>query len=494
MLKLLAFDYGASSGRAIIGFYDGSKMELNEVHRFSNDPIMVNGSLYWNVLGLFHEMKRGMQKCVKNGNRDISGIGVDTWGVDFGLLDANGDLLGNPYHYRDLRTEGMIELAASRMPKDEIYKTTGIAFLKFNTLYQLLSMKEGNSPILEKAKTMLFMPDLLNYFLTGVKSTEYTIASTSQMLSAQTRSWANDMLSRIGISCDILTGIVTPGVLIGDVREDVAGESGVGRVPVIAVAEHDTGSAVVSVPAGTGRYAYISSGTWSLMGVESDVPVINDDTYRLNYTNEGGAADTIRLLKNIMGLWICQECKRHWDKTDEVLGFDTLELLAGESEPFKCFIDPDDDMFYSPGRMPGKVAEYCMKTGQYVPRTKGEIMRCIMESLALKYREAVEGLEKIVGYDLPVIHVVGGGSKNTMLNRFTANSTGKRVIAGPVEATATGNLAMQLLALGEVSDISEARTIVRNSFPMQEYMPSEREEWDEAYGRYLNKVRGHIML
>ena len=484
MLKLLAFDYGASSGRAMLGSFNGEVLKLDEMHRFSNDPVMVNGSFYWDILRLFHEMKQGIVKCVKNGDKDIAGIGIDTWGVDFGLLDQNGNLLGNPYHYRDGRTDGMLEKAFEVVPKEEIYNQTGIQFLKFNTLYQLLSMKLGNSPLLEKASSMLFVPDLLNYFLTGVKASEFTIASTSQMINPVEGNWAMDLLGKLGLPTEILAEIIDTGTMLGSLKKDISEELNIGRVPVIAVAEHDTGSAVVSVPAVGERYAYLSSGTWSLLGVESQAPVINSTTYALNYTNEGGINRTTRLLKNIMGLWIYQECKRYWDKTGQALSFDELEEGAAQARPFAALIDPDNDIFYSPGDMPNKVMEFCRSTGQAVPESKGAIVRCIMESLALKYRMAIEGLEQIVGYQLPVLHIVGGGCKNTMLCQFTANSIGRPVIAGPIEATAIGNLSSQLIALGEVADLQQARLLVKRSFPTAEYYPSDKEVWDDAYEKF----------
>lgn len=488
MTKLLAFDYGASSGRAILGTYNGKTLDLKEVHRFLSDPVMLNGSFHWDILRLFHEMKQGILNVMKSGEKDISGIGVDTWGVDFGLLGPKGELLGNPYHYRDGRTEGMIEIASQWVPKKEIYEQTGIAFQKFNTLYQLLAMKTENSPLLEKASTLLFIPDLLNYFLTGEKVTEYTIASTSQMYNPVAGDWAGSLLSKLGIPQNILTPVVPSGTLVGRVSPSIASELNASGIPVIAVAGHDTGSAVVSVPATTEKYAYLSSGTWSLMGVELPSPIINEKTFRLNYTNEGGINGTTRLLKNIMGLWIYQECKRAWDKSGEALTFDQLEDQASKASPFTSLIDPDHDSFYSPGNMPQKVMEYCKNTAQPIPETKGGIVRCIMESLALKYRMTLEGLEEIVGYKLPVVHIVGGGSKNIMLNQFTANATGKPVIAGPVEATAIGNLVCQLIALKEVSSLSQGRLLVKNSFPVLEYEPQEESRWNEAYERFLKLV------
>lgn len=488
MLKLLAYDYGASSGRGILGRYDGDKLMLDEVHRFGNDPVMIGGSLYWDILRLYYEMKQGIMKCVKNGDGDFASIGIDTWGVDFGLLGAKGQLLGIPFHYRDIRNEGMIEAAGKIIPKEEIYRTTGIQFQKFNTLYQLLSMALDNSPILEKAETMLFTPDLLNYFLTGVKASEFTIASTSQMYDPAKKDWARAMLSRMNIPDKILTEIIPTCSVVGNVLKPVCDELNIKPVPVIAVAEHDTGSAVVSVPAVEGRYAYLSSGTWSLFGVELTAPVINSETYNLNYTNEGGINGTTRLLKNIMGLWIYQECKREWDKAGEAVSHEELIHMAAQSEPFAALIDPDDDSFYSPGNMCEKIRSYCRNTMQRPPESKGAIVRCIMESLALKYKMALISLEQIIGYEIPVLHVVGGGSMNAMLNQFTANAIGKPVITGPVEATAVGNIGAQLIALGEVADIHQFRALVKKSFPTGEYEPADKEAWDWAYDLFITII------
>ena len=485
MLNMLAFDYGASSGRAIAGIYDGRTLKLEELHRFANEPVMVHGSLNWDILRLFHEMKQGVLKSSKSGYRAIASIGIDTWGVDFGLLDASGKLLGNPYHYRDAATEGIFEKAFGIVPSNEVYGETGIQFMEFNTLFQLLAMKLNHLSVLEKAETMLFTPDLLRYFLTGEKSTEYTIASTSQMLDASKGSWALDLIKRFGIPTHILTQIVDAGTIAGKLSEGVASELGVGRIPVVAVAEHDTASAVVSVPATREKYAYLSSGTWSLLGVESPSPVINEDTFKLNYTNEGGFGRQTRLLKNIMGLWIYQECKREWDKSDQPMSFDELEAGAAGAEPFVSLINPDDISFMRPGNMTSKIQDYCIRTGQKPPETKPQVVRCILESLALKYRMAVNGLEEILGYGLPVLHIVGGGCKNTVLSQFTANALGRPVIAGPVEATSTGNLVAQLIALGEVGSLKEGRELVKRSFPLVEYMPSDTAQWDEAYGKFV---------
>ncbi len=482
-MKILAFDYGASSGRAILGEYDGSKLTLSEIHRFSSDPVMMNGTFTWDFPRLFFELKRGILKAYNAGHRDIAGIGIDTWGVDFGLISKSGELLGNPVHYRDTRTDGMIELACTRSSEKEIYDTTGIAFQKFNTLYQLLSMAENKSVILENADTLLFVPDLFNYYLTGKKYCEYTITSTSQLYDPVKGDWAADLIKKVipGFDTSILPEVIPAGTRIGDLSDDICEELGIDPVPVIAVAEHDTGSAVVSVPFYDKKSAYLSSGTWSLLGLELDKPVINDKMRELNYTNEGGINNNVRLLKNIMGLWINQECKRHWEKMGETVSFDELDAGALAAKPFACIIDVDDQRFFEPNNMPEKIQSYCSETGQFVPKTKGEIVRCVMESLALKYRQAIEGLEEIVGYRIPALHIVGGGCKNTILSQFTANAIGRPVYAGPIEATAIGNLAAQLISLGAIGSLEEAREVVRRSFPIEEYVPEGKSDWDEAY-------------
>ncbi len=486
-MKLLAFDYGASSGRAILGEFDGSKLSLSELHRFASDPVMMNGTFTWDFPRLFFELKKGILKAYNAGHKEIASLGIDTWGVDFGLLSKQGELLGNPVHYRDTRTDGMIELACRRSSEKEIYDTTGIAFQKFNTLYQLLAMAENKSVILENADTLLFIPDLFNYYLTGEKFCEYTITSTSQLYDPVKGGWARDLIRKVipGFDTGILPEVIPAGTKIGTLSASICEELGTSAIPVIAVAEHDTGSAVVSVPFYDKKSAYLSSGTWSLLGLELDRPIINDKMRALNYTNEGGINNNVRLLKNIMGLWINQECKRHWEKMGETVSFDELDGGAMAAKPFACIIDVDDQRFFEPNNMPVKIQEYCAETGQYVPQTKGEIVRCIMESLALKYRQAIEGLEEIAGYKIPALHIVGGGCKNKILSRFTANAINRPVYAGPIEATAIGNLAAQLLSLGEIGSLSQAREVIRNSFPIEEYVPDAPAEWDAAYETLL---------
>jgi rhamnulokinase len=480
-LKMLAFDFGASSGRAILGQFDGEKLTTEEIHRFSNDPVEVRGSLYWDTLRLFHEIKHGILKCMNSGHKDIASIAIDTWGVDFGLLDENGNLLGNPFHYRDIRTDGMMEEVFKIMPKDEVYLKTGIQFMKLNTIFQLFAMRYHCSPLFKLTKTLLFTPDLFNYFLTGVKTTEYSIASTSQLLDAEKGNWSEDLLNRLGLPGDIFTEIVPSGTVVGKLLPEIAKELGAGEVSVIATAAHDTASAVAAVPAIDEDYVYISCGTWSLMGVESDTPIINEKSYAHTFTNEGGVSGKIRFLKNIMGLWLIQESKRQWEREGDQSTFADLETAAWEAKPFVSFIDPDDDSFITPGDMPNKIRNYCQKTNQPVPETKGEVIRCIAQSLALKYRLTVENLEGILGKKLPVVHMVGGGIKDKMLCQFTANATARQVIAGPVEATAIGNLMVQAMALGAVRDLREIRQVVKNSFPAVEYIPQATAAWDEAY-------------
>ena len=488
-VKMLAFDFGASSGRAILGIYEDGKLTIEEIHRFSNDPVEINGSLYWDVLRLFYEVKQGILKCVQKGHRDISSIGVDTWGVDFGLLDEQGNLLGNPYHYRDKRTTGMMDKIFEVIPREELYSKTGLEFMWFNTILQIFSMKYHNSPLLQQAKSFLLMPDLFNYFLTGVKAAEYSIASTTQLLDAHAGSWSGDILNKLGIPGELFADIVKSGTIIGRLTPDISQELGVPQVNVIATAGHDTQAAIASVPAQEENFVYISCGTWSLMGVESDRPVINEKSSALEVTNEGGVGGKITLLKNIMGLWLVQECKRQWEKEGDHVSFAELEELAGRAEAFVSFVDPGHASFISPGNMPERIREYCRKTNQPVPEGKGEIVRCIAQSLAMKYRDTVESLEELLGKPLSVIHMVGGGIKDRMLCQFTANATGRNVIAGPVEATSIGNLMVQALALGEVKDLQEIRRVVKASFPTADYVPQNVDAWDSVYLRFKEIIK-----
>ena len=488
--KFLAFDFGASSGRAMLAKFDGNKIELEEKHRFSNDPVNINGSLYWDVLRLFYEIKQGILNCVHTGDGDIDSIGIDTWGVDYGLLDKNDKLLSNPYHYRDTRTDGMYEKAFGIVPKEEIFKETGIAFNWFNTLYQLLSSKLSDDVSLKEAKTMLFMPDLFNFFLTGKKRTEYTVASTSQMFDSQKYDWAREMLDKFGINPDLLPEMVYPGEIIGTIKPELAEELGIKEVPVVAVASHDTGSAVASVPVTDNKdFVYISSGTWSLMGVELDKPNVSDEALKYNFTNEGGVNKSIRFLKNIMGLWLIQESRRQWQREGTLLSFDELEREAREATPFRSLIDPDYSAFETPGNMPERIRKYCEMTNQPVPETTGAVIRTIAESLAFKYRQVVEGMEEVTGKKYSVINIVGGGIKDKMICQFTANATNRVVNAGPVEATSIGNVIVQGIALGAIKDLNEGRKAVQNSFDIAEYTPEDPDAWNEAYKKWQDIIK-----
>ncbi len=485
-VKVLAFDFGASSGRAMLASYENGTIKLTEMHRFSNDPVKVGNTLYWDVLRLFYEIKQGILKTVNAGHTDIASVGIDTWGVDFALFDDQGEMLGNPVHYRDARTEHMIERAGEILGREKISSLTGIQTIFFNTVYQLLSLVKSGSPALKAADKLLFMPDVFNYFLTGEMTSEYTIASTSALLDASKRTWSDEIISGLSIPDKIFCDVVLPGTVVGHISDDICEELACPKIPVIAVASHDTASAVVSVPAKEtdGSFAYLSCGTWSLMGVELDEPVITEKSARYNFTNEGGFGSKIRFIKNIMGLWIIQECRRYWQSKSMDMSFDEMENAAWAATPFQSFIDPDDLLFATPGNMPGKIRSYCEKTGQIVPHEVGEYILCAAQSLALKYRWAVEALEDTLDKKIDVINMIGGGIKDSMLCQFTANATGRTVIAGPVEATAIGNAAVQLISLGAVEGLSDARQVVRNSFPMKVYQPRDNVTWDFAYDEF----------
>ena len=485
--RVLAFDFGASSGRAIIGCFDGEKITLEEVHRFSNDPVSVGGTVYWDVLRLFHEIKQGIIKARMAGGFDS--IGIDTWGVDFGLIDSEGKLMENPIHYRDARTVGLVDEAFKTMPREKIYGITGIQFMELNTLFQLISLKKNRPWMLERADKMLFMPDLFAYMLTGKMCAEYSIASTSQIIDLQTGSWSKELLDAFGIKEDIFAPIVKPGTVLGNLTSEICEECGVDPVPVISVCGHDTQSAITSVPCEDGNFAFLSSGTWSLFGTELEKPIVNETSLNINITNEGGFDGTVGFLKNIIGLWLIQESRRQWQRQGEDYSYADLEKLALAAEPFKCFIDPDAPEFVPHGNIPKRVQEFCEKTGQYVPQTVGEIMRCIYESLAMKYKLTFEKLCECTERDYPVIHVIGGGTKDTLLCQLTANSCNRTVKAGPIEATVMGNVAVQLMSGKSVSGISEARKIVAASSELKVYEPAEVDKWEEAYKDFIKIVK-----
>lgn len=484
--RVLAFDFGASSGRAIIGCFDGDKITLEEVHRFSNDPVSVGGTVYWDVLRLFYEIKQGIIKAKIAGGFDS--IGIDTWGVDFGLIDSEGKLMENPVHYRDARTVGLVDEAFKTMPKEKLYGITGIQFMELNTLFQLISLKKYRPWMLERADKMLFMPDLFGYMLTGKMCAEYSIASTSQLIDLDKRTWSKEILDAFGIKESVFAPLVQPGTVLGELSKEVCEECGVDPVPVISVCGHDTQSAITSVPCEDGDFAFLSSGTWSLFGTELDKPIVNETSMNINITNEGGFDGSTGFLKNIIGLWLIQESRRQWKREGKEYSYADLEKLALAAEPFKCFIDPDAPEFVPHGNIPERVREFCRKTGQYVPETVGEIMRCIYESLAMKYRLTFEKLRECTERDYPVIHVIGGGTKDGLLCQMTANSCDRTVKAGPIEATVMGNVVVQLMSDGSVKNIGQARKIVADSSELKTFEPKDTDEWAGAYEDFLKVV------
>ena len=479
--KVLAFDFGASSGRAMIGEYDGKLINVTEIHRFSNDTVTVGGRMYWDVMRLLFEVKTAINKAVKA--EKIDAIGIDTWGVDFGMLNREGELISNPNHDRDERTVGMPEEVFQVISPEELYQATGTQTMRINTLYQLYYLAKYRPEMLKVTDRILFMPDLFAYFLTGAKRAEETIASTSNFLDPYTRSWNKALLEKLGIPGDILPALIKPGESYGMLCEEFCREFDCDPIPVIAVCTHDTASAVASAPA-EGDFVYISCGTWSLFGTELTAPLITPESEKIQYTNEGGYEGTTRFLKNIMGLWLIQESRRQWMREGATVSYADLENEALAAEPFRCFIDCDAPEFETAGDLPNRVRDFCRATGQYVPETRGEVMRCIYQSLAMKYRLNFEALCGVSGKRFGQINMLGGGIKDTLLCRMTAASTGVRVVAGPVEATVMGNIAVQLIALGEIRDWKEAREVIKASTPLKVYEPTETEAWSKAYEEY----------
>ena len=490
----LALDLGAESGRGLLGRFDGAHLTLEEVHRFPNGPVRMLDTLHWDTPRLFEEIKAALRKAASGGAR-LEGIGLDTWGVDFGLVGRGDVLLGNPVHYRDTRTEGMVEAACELVPRERIYEITGLQFLVINTAYQLLALARAGSPLLDAAETLLMMPDLFGWLLTGRRAGEFTDATTTQLIDARSGTWSDELCDGLGLPRGILPDLIAPGSVLGPLRKDLAAEVGMtAETSVIVPATHDTGSAVAAVPAagkGPGDppdWCYLSSGTWSLMGVELARPIITEATYRYNFTNEGGVDGTSRLLKNIMGLWLVQECRRTWARSGREYSYEDLIPQAENAPAFRSLVDPDHPSFFAPGDMPDRIAAYCRETGQPVPDGEGAFVRCALESLALKYRWVVDRLEEITGTPIGTIHIVGGGARNALLNQFTADATGRSVQAGPVEATAIGNLLMQARARGRIGSLGQLREVVARSFPVTTYEPSDQAAWRDAVGRFETLV------
>jgi rhamnulokinase len=469
----LAVDLGASSGRTIVGTFEDGKLSLKEMNRFWNGPTEVRGTLLWDFVHLFRNIQEGIALAKKEFGDGLVSMGIDTWGVDFGLFDSDGRLLRNPVNYRDSRTEGMFEKVFEKVPKEEVFKQTGIQFMEINTLYQLMSLSLEDSFQYRNATKMLFSPDLLAYWLTGNMVAERSIASTSQFYNPVTKDWAYDLLEQLGIRTDLFAKLVDPGTVIGDTE----------GLPVVAVGSHDTASAFAAVPVAEGEQsAFLSSGTWSLLGTELPEAVINDDTLAANFTNEVGVCNTVRFLKNLSGLWILQELRRNWNTQECDYSWAAMEHMALEASPFEFFIDPSDTVFLTPGDMPGRIQDYCERTGQGRPETHAQILRAAYEGLALLYADTYEALEKLSGRTLDTLRIVGGGCKDTLLDQMAANATGRKVVTGPTEATATGNLIMQMFAMGDIKSLAEGREVIRNSFAEESgvYEPQNSEEWKNA--------------
>jgi rhamnulokinase len=486
----LAVDLGAESGRTIVGTLDEGQLSLVETHRFPNCPVRIPEGLHWDVFRLWSDIKTGMTISATKFNRQLNSIGLDSWGVDFALLDKNGALLGNPFHYRDTRTDAMMDEAFKRVPRAEIFALTGTQFMQINTLYQLLAMAKGKSPLLEIAGFFVTVPDLFNFWLSGNITNEFTIATTTQCFNPLTRDWATGMLEAFGIPSRLFYPVTQPCTIIGTLLPEVTEETGAGALSVITPACHDTGSAVVAIPAQNQDFAWVSSGTWSIMGAEVSQPALGEKALAYNITNEGGVFGTWRLSKNIMGLWLVQECQRTWRDRGEDLSYEEITRLAAQAQPFLAVIDPDADLFFHPGNMPEKIRRFCADCNQSVPETKGEIVRVALESLALKYRLVLAQLEELCGKRLDPIHIIGGGSKNRLLNQFTADCTGRDVYAGPIEATAIGNVLIQAIALGQINSLAAARTVVRNSFDVESFPLGSSARWDEAFSKLVAMTEG----
>lgn len=483
----VACDLGAESGRVILGHFDGKCIKLEEIHRFKTGPTEKDGTLYWNVTQFFDEIKKGLALCGKNKKLQIESIGVDTWGVDFGLVDKDGNLLENPIHYRDKRTDGMMEKVFEKVPKKEVFELTGVQFMQINTLFQVYSIVLNRQELLKNIDRLLLMPALFNFFLTGEKVNEFSIATTTQFYDPRKDNWAEPLLQKLGIPVKIMGPIVKPGAVIGKLLPAVAKEVGLDQIPVVAIGTHDTASAVAAVPSVGDDWAFLSSGTWSLIGCEVKKPIINDRVLKYNLTNEGGVNNTIRVLKNVMGLWIVQECRRKWEDEGEKLSYQEITELAEKAEPFRYFVDVNNSMFLKPGDMPEKVQKWCQENKQKIPEDKGSIIRSVLESLAFEYREVTDKLEEVQNKKINVIHIVGGGTQNKLLCQFTANATKRKVVAGPVEATASGNILMQCISQGEIDSLAKAREIVRNSFEVVTYEPQQKDKWEKAYSQRVNR-------
>lgn len=479
----IAFDLGAESGRVISGRFDGERLALEEIHRFPTGPVRIGNSLFWDVMRFWSEIRTGLAMAACLENASLASLGVDTWGVDFALLDAQDGLIGNPYHYRDSRTNGMLQVAFRKISKNKLYEQTGNQFLELNTLFQLLSMVEAGSPAIQSARTFLMVPDLFNFWLCGRKVNEFTNTTTTQCYNPRKAGWAVDVLDLFGIQSGMFGEVVQPSTQLAPLHSWVANGARCRAVPVVAVASHDTASAIAAIPAEGQDWIFISSGTWSLMGVVLEQPRINSEALAYDFTNEGGLNGNYSYLKNITGLWLLQECRRQWEHAGRKLSYDDLTQLADRAPALESLIDPSDPRFIASGDMIPRIQAFCAETGQSIPQTQGEIVRCILQSIAMEYCWVAAKLQDQFNRRFPLIHIIGGGSRNSLLNQFTANATGCKVVAGPVEATALGNILSQALALGDIASFREGWDLVRKSFQLTVYEAKDRSQWDESYQR-----------
>ncbi|MDR0711978.1 MAG: rhamnulokinase [Prevotellaceae bacterium] len=475
----LAFDLGATSGRSIVGTLENGKLQMQELTRFPNGPVQDGKHFCWDIAALFASIKDGLSACV-DAKITPTSVGIDTWGVDFGLYDAQGKLLNPPYAYRDPHTNGMPEEFFKRVPRREVYDATGIQVMNFNSIYQLFALKQAGSPLLEAASSLLFIPDMLAYFLTQKMRNEFTFATTSQLFNPRTMTWEKKLFDALGISPDIMQPLIMPGEVVGEIANSDVLATGFPNIPVVAVGTHDTASAVFAVPAADKNFAYLSSGTWSLMGIESKEPIINDSSYRMNFTNEGGVGGTTRFLKNITGLWLLERCKAEWASRKDY-SYAELVDMANAEQPFRFFADPDDPEFANPESMTKALAAHCAGKGQPAPSSDAEFVRCIFDSLAMKYRYTLDKLKGFASHPIEKLHVIGGGAKNALLNQLTANAIGMPVVAGPSEATAIGNIMVQAMAAGCVKSADEARAVIRASVQPEIYEPQDSATWEKAF-------------
>jgi rhamnulokinase len=484
----LAFDLGATSGRSILAKLSNGKLETKELTRFPNKILLINGKYYWNIFGLYESLKDGL-KAAASLKVKIDAIGIDTWGVDFVYVGKDGSFLGCPRAYRDPYTDGMPEKFFKLVSRKEVYDLTGIQIMNFNSLYQMFASKRENGSAIEAADKILFMPDALSYMLTGKMVCEYTIASTSQILNPRTKKFDEKLLRTAGVDPSVMPEITNPGIVIGSLTDQLAEESGLGKVPVVAVAGHDTGSAIAAIPAENEKFAYLSSGTWSLMGIEVIDPIINDESFEMNFTNEGGVDGTTRFLKNITGMWLLEQCRKDWEKEGVTYSYSKIVELASATEGFRSFVDPDESSFANPQSMSAAIANYCASTGQSVPETHAQFIRCIFDSLALKYKDVLNKLQHVAPFPIEKLHIIGGGAQNNLLNQFTANAIGMPVVAGPSEATAIGNIMMQAKALGAVADLTDMRKVISNSVTPAVFMPQDTAAWESAYKKFQTIIK-----